>query len=483
MKGPLANFADRKRAGRWLLIGAKKTQPLAIMVITVVLLVAVVVVVAIVLIVLLLIVAVILLILVAAVILLVILLAIHCFALLSCCYGDSFVRSRQTIHGKKEDGFMLIRNGLVFTLESERPAEMDVQIRNGKITKAAPVIEPEQDETVFDARGMRVYPGFIDAHSHIGIAQEKETLQGDITNEGTNPITPCMRAIDAINPMDSAFHNAIASGITGVMVGPGSANPIGGQFAFIKTDGRCIDDMIVKAPAAIKIAFGENPMNNYGMNGNMPSTRMAIASLIREELFRAQQYFANEKDDSQKDYTLECYRELFDGRIPLKAHVHRADDIFTAIRIAKEFGLGLTLDHCTEGHLIPEEIAASGFPAIVGPSLASRSKNEVNNSDFKTAGILHHAGVTVALTTDHPVSRIQYLPLCAALAAKEGLGEEAALRAITVNAAKICGLEQRLGSLSVGKDADFALWDGSPLLVASRVRHTVINGKVVYAGQ
>ena len=234
---------------------------------------------------------------------------------------------------------MLIQNGLVFTMETEQPTEMDLLIKNGKIEKIASSITPGKNETVFNARGMRVYPGFIDAHSHIGIAQEKETIQGDITNEGTNPITPCMRAIDAINPMDSAFHNALAAGITGVMVGPGSANPIGGQFAFIKTHGRCIDDMIVKAPSAIKIAFGENPMTNYGTNGNMPSTRMAIASLIREELFQAQQYFANESSDSQKDFTLECYRDLFAGKIPLKAHVHRADDIFTAIRIAKEFDL------------------------------------------------------------------------------------------------------------------------------------------------
>lgn len=375
---------------------------------------------------------------------------------------------------------MLIRNGLVFTMETQQPAEVDVQIKNGKITKLAPSLSPETDEEVFDARGLRVYPGFIDAHSHIGIAQEKETLQGDVTNEGTNPITPCMRAIDAINPMDSAFHNAIASGITGVMVGPGSANPIGGQFAFIKTDGRRIDDMIVKAPAAIKIAFGENPMTNYGPNGNMPSTRMAIASLIREELCRAQQYFAAEKASQQKDYTLECYRDLFEGSIPLKAHVHRADDIFTAIRIAKEFDLGLTLDHCTEGHLIAAEIAQSGYPAIVGPTLASRSKDEVAQSDFKTPGILQKAGVLVALTTDHPVSRIQHLPLCAGLAAQEGWDEWHALRAITIDAARICRVEDRLGSLAPGKDADLVVWEGNPLEIKSSVKATFINGRQVW---
>jgi len=378
---------------------------------------------------------------------------------------------------------MLIQNGLVFTMESEHPFEADLLIKEGKIEKIGPSLITGKEETVFDAEGMRVYPGFIDAHSHIGIAQEKQTVQGDITNEGTNPITPCMRAIDAINPMDSAFHNAIAAGITGVMVGPGSANPIGGQFAFIKTDGRCLDDMIVKAPAAIKIAFGENPISNYGMNGNMPSTRMAIASLIREELFKAKQYFDDERNGRQKDFTMECYRDLFAGKIPLKAHVHRADDIFTAIRIAKEFGLGLTLDHCTEGHLIAEEIARSGYPAIVGPTLASRSKDEVAQSDFKTPGILQRAGVKVALTTDHPVSRIQHLRLCAGLAAQEGWDEWAALRAITIDAARICRVDGRLGSLVPGKDADIVIWDGNPLEIRADAKAVFIDGRQVWPRQ
>jgi imidazolonepropionase-like amidohydrolase len=219
-------------------------------------------------------------------------------------------------------------------------------------------------------------------------------------------------------------------------------------------------------------------MTNYGPNGNIPSTRMGIASLIREELFLARQYF--DAENCEPDFNMECYRELFAGKIPLKAHVHRTDDIFTAIRIAREFGLGLTLDHCTEGHLIAEEIAESGFPAIVGPSLASRTKDEVSLSDFKTPGILQKAGVPVALTTDHPVSRIQYLPLCAALAVKEGMDEYAALSAITIEAARICRLDHRLGSLKVGKDADLAIWDGDPLEIASSVRYTLVNGRVAW---
>lgn len=373
---------------------------------------------------------------------------------------------------------LLIQHGTLHTMEADDPIRADMLIRDGKIAKIAHTIYPEKNVEILNAEGLHIFPGFIDAHSHIGIAEEQTTAQTDSSNEGTKPVTPFIRAIDGINPMDSAFHNALAAGITGVMVGPGSSNPIGGQFAFIKTHGRCVDDMVVLAPAAIKLAFGENPMSTYGLSGTMPATRMGIASVIREELFRAQQYLQN--CDAQKDYRMECYRELFEGKIPLKAHVHRADDIFTAIRIAKEFGLGLTLDHCTEGHLIAEEIAASGFPAIVGPSLASRTKEEVAYSDFKTPGILHKMGVPVALTTDHPVSRIQYLPLCAALAAKEGLGEQAALRAITIEVAKICRVDHRLGSLQEGKDADVAIFDGNPLEISSSVCMTIINGQVVW---
>ncbi len=374
---------------------------------------------------------------------------------------------------------LLIQNGLVFTMETNEENYFDLLIDKGKIIRIAKKIIPTERMKVIDASGLRVYPGFIDAHSHIGISEEKKTSQGDKCNEGTNPITPSMRAIDAINPMDSAFHNALAAGITSVMVGPGSANPIGGQFAFIKTSGRRIDDMVVLAPSAIKFAFGENPMTNYGINGNIPSTRMGVASLIREELTRAKQYFSS-NSKSQKIFTMECYRDLFEGRIPMKAHVHRADDIFTAIRIAEEFGLSLTLDHCTEGHLIAEAIAESNYPAIVGPSLASRSKDEVSLLDFKTPGELQKAGVLVALTTDHPVSRIQYLPLCAALAVKEGMSKWGALRAITIDAARICRVENRVGSLKEGKDADIVIYDGDPLEISSSVKYTLVNGQIAW---
>lgn len=377
---------------------------------------------------------------------------------------------------------ILIKNGNIHTMAGKVLKKTDILIKEDKIFKIASNISlKNQKVEIIDATGYDIYPGFIDAHSHIGIAEEKVGEDGNDCNEATNPITPGLRAIDAINPMDSAFHSALAVGITTVMVGPGSSNVIGGQFACIKTDGRCIDDMIIKSPAAMKIAFGENPKKTYGNNGNTPITRMGIASMIREELQSAMDYYnlkSQGGDDFEIDYNYEPYLPLFSHEIPLKAHVHRLDDIFTAIRIANEFDLLLTLDHCTEGHLDAEKISLSGYPAIVGPSLASRSKLEVENADFKTPGILKKAGVCVAITTDHPVTRIQYLPLCAGLAAKEGLGKENALRAITIDAAAILGISDRVGSIEIGKDADLAIYEGDPLEISGKPVCTIISGKV-----
>jgi len=342
------------------------------------------------------------------------------------------------------------------------------------------------DDQTIDAQGAWVLPGLIDAHSHIGIFEEKKGQIGDNSNETTEPITPYIKAIDAINPMDSAFHNAVKTGVTSVMVGPGSSNVVGGQFAYIKTNGRCIDDMIVLEPAAMKVAFGENPKTNYGNNNQMPSSRMTIGAMLREELFEAKQYARSKKaaldhgDSFQEEFRKECWLPVLHKEIPLKAHVHRADDILTAIRIAKLYDLDMTLDHCTEGHFVVDEIKKSGFPAIVGPSLASRNKTEVQYLDFKTAGILHKAGIKVAITTDHPVTLIQCLPICAGIAAKEGLGMEEGLKAITINAAQICKVASRVGSLEVGKDADIAIFDGNPMEVFTNCLYTIINGQIVF---
>lgn len=383
---------------------------------------------------------------------------------------------------------ILIKNGRIITMAGKIYDPGYVLVKNGKIAEIGKDLEAssnEQLETI-DASGCWVMPGLIDAHCHIGITEEKKGFEGDDCNEMKDPITPYIRAIDAINPMDSAFHNAIGSGITSMMTGPGSSNVVGGQSAFIKADGRCIDDMAVLAPAAMKIGLGENPKNNYDELKMLPTTRMTIAAFLREEIYLAKEYLrkkdAAAKDGSNfdSDFRKECWIPVLRKEIPLKAHAHRADDILTAIRIAKEFDLNLTLDHCTEGHLIAEEIAASGFPAIVGPTLSSRSKIEIQNMDFKTLGILHSHGVKVAVCTDHPVSRIQYLPICAGYAVKEGLDMEEGLKAITINPAQICGVAHRVGSLEAGKDADIAIFDGNPMEVFTKTRFTIINGKIVY---
>ncbi|MBR0025797.1 MAG: amidohydrolase [Clostridia bacterium] len=364
-----------------------------------------------------------------------------------------------------------------------------VLMKDGKIAEVAEEIRPPEGCEVYDAKGGWVLPGLIEAHCHIGITEEKSGTAGDDCNEMMQPVTPHLRAIDAVDPMDGAFKTALGAGITGVMVGPGSSNVVGGQFAFLKTAGRNIDEMCVLAPAALKVAFGENPKNNYGGKGEIPSTRMTVAAELRRALFEARAYYekrcaaAQNGETFERDFLLESYVPLFEGKIPLKAHAHRADDILTAIRIAKEFGVGLTLDHCTEGHLIAEEIAQFGCPAIVGPSVASRNKIEVQLTDFKTCGVLHKAGVTVAITTDHPVSRIRYLALCAGLAARDGLGVEEGLRAITVNAARICGVADRVGSLCPGKDADVAVFTGNPMDVFTKTLLTVIDGEAVYRAE
>ncbi len=380
---------------------------------------------------------------------------------------------------------MLIKNGKIVSMTGKIYEKGCLLIKRSKIAKIDNYIDDEKndDGLVIDAKGGWVMPGLIDAHCHIGIQEEGMGMEGNDTNEINKPITPYIKAVDAVNPMDSAFHNAIKTGITAVMTGPGSSNVVGGQFVFMKTQGRCIDNMVLKEPAAMKIALGENPKKNYGDNNMMPSTRMSIGAMLRRELCEARQYCEAKKkpdDGFKQEYDLESWLPVFSGEIPLKAHVHRADDILTAIRIAKEFGLRMTLDHCTEGHLIADEIKESGFPAILGPSLSSRNKIEIKYMDFKTAGVLHRAGVKVAIMTDHPVSLIQCLPVCAGLAAREGLGLDEALKAITINAAQICGAADRVGSLEAGKDADIAIFDGNPLEVFTRCLYTIVNGDIVY---
>jgi imidazolonepropionase-like amidohydrolase len=363
-----------------------------------------------------------------------------------------------------------------------------ILIEDRKIKRLAEQIgvDENSDGIVIDAKGNWVMPGLIESHCHIGISGEKTGQEGVDCNETMEPVTPFLKAIDAVNPMDPAFHYAIKAGITSVMVGPGSANVIGGQFLFMKTNGRRIDDMVVLEPAAMKIAFGENPKKTYSGKNVIPSTRMSIASMLKQELTKAKKYYLDKQAsiqtgrDFEEDYALECWIPVFKKEIPLKAHAHRADDIITAIRIAKMFDLDMTLDHCTEGHLIADVIRDSGFPVIVGPNLASRNKSEVQYMDFKTAGVLQRAGVKVVIMTDHPVSMIQCLPLCAGLTAKSGLGIEEGLKSITIRAAEICRTASRVGSLEEGKDADIAIFDGNPMETFTNCLYTIIDGEVVY---
>lgn len=379
---------------------------------------------------------------------------------------------------------LAIVHGRVLTMAEKGKQVVEqgtVLVNDGKIEK---ILEKEDhipaEYRFIDAKGCFVLPGFVEAHCHMGITEEKKGMEGDDCNESVNPVTPSLRAIDAINPMDDAFHNAVRAGITAAMIGPGSSNVVGGQFVVLNNEGRCIDDMILRFPAALKVAFGENPKVNYSGMGKSPSTRMAIADMLRKELLDAKQYLKNHKKNEDRKLQYEAYRAVFDKKIPLKAHVHRADDILTAIRIAKEFDLDMTLDHCSEGHLIVDEIKNAGFPAIVGPDLASRNKIEVQNMAFKTAGVLSKAGVLTAITTDHPVSIIQTLPLCAALAAKEGMEMEEALKAITINAAKICRVDDRIGSLEPGKQADIVIFDRHPFDIFAKTMCVLIKGRLVH---
>ncbi|MBQ1275373.1 MAG: amidohydrolase [Cellulosilyticum sp.] len=378
----------------------------------------------------------------------------------------------------------LIKNGKILTMAGKSYKKGSILIDGSKIKQIAEVIEETPDMEVIDVNGAWVMPGIIEAHCHVGITEEKKGIEGDDCNEMTNPITPFVRAIDGINTMDVAFDDAVRAGITSIMVGPGSANVVGGQFVFMKTKGRVIDELIVKHPAAMKVAFGENPKREYGGQQKMPCTRMAIAALLREEIFKAKQYLKKKEEhakDFELDFRLEPWIPVLKKEIPLKAHLHRADDILTAIRIAKEFDLDMTLDHCSEGYLIPEEVARSGYPAIVGPALTTRNKIEVQNVSFKTPGIIAKEGTKIAITTDHPVTPIQYLPKCAGFAVRDGLSLEEGLKAITINAAEICGVADRVGSLEVGKDADIAIFDDNPMQTLTHTLYTFINGEVAYS--
>lgn len=372
---------------------------------------------------------------------------------------------------------MYLKNGKYLNKDGKWVQNPGILIKDGKIAK----IGADFDEDIIDCTGKLIFPGFVEAHCHTGLDEQDIGAIGQGYNESGDPIEADCRGIDGINPFETGVNDALMGGVTTMNTGPGSANVIGGTFCCMKTYGTCVDEMVIKRDSAMKIAFGENPMRFYGgFQKKSPYTRMKIAALLRNYIYKAIEY-KNDKDH-KFDLGLEAFQKVINKEIPLKAHCHRADDIATAIRIAKEFDLNLTLDHVTEGHKIVDLIKDSGYSCIVGPSFGGRSKVELKDKSYETAGILANAGVKVAIMTDSTVIPLQNLPMCAMLAYQNGMKKEDAYKAITINAAEIIGVEDRVGSIEVDKDADFAIFNSDFMEKAdARCVMTIVDGVVRYS--
>ena len=377
---------------------------------------------------------------------------------------------------------LLIQNAHIKTMAGADIPNGCLLIEDGKIAAVAPEIDAPVGAKVIDAQGRLLTPGCVEAHCHIGLDNQAMRWEGMDYNEIVDPLTPQLRAIDSINPQDEAFGLALRGGVTTACTGPGS-----GTFAILKLAGKRVDKMVLRSPAAMKCAFGENPKGCYGQGKKQsPMTRMAVAGLLRELLMRTIRY----RDDKAAgknpplDVKLEAMLPVVNREIPIKCHAHRADDILTAVRIAREFDLKLTLDHCTDGEIIADELAEEGYPVFVGPSLGGKSKVELRNKSFTTAGVLYRAGLTVSIITDAPVIPLQHLPLAAGLAAAAGLPMEEAWRAITINPAQSLGISDHVGSLEPGKDADLVLWTADPLTtIGGEAYMTIVNGEIVYQAE
>lgn len=382
---------------------------------------------------------------------------------------------------------MLIVNAKIYTMENKVIENGFIYVSSGVIRKVDEMKNLSFcDSETIDLQRNCIYPGFIDAHTHLGIFEDSLSFEGDDTNEDNDPITPHLRAIDAVNPMDRGFKDALKAGITTVVTGPGSANPIAGQLIAMKTYGNRVDDMVVKSPVAMKFSLGENPKTVYRDKDQSPGTRMATAALIREQLYKAKIYFENKRkaETSNGDYDLPEYDAKCEALIPLlnksiqaHFHVHRADDIFTAIRISKEFGLDLVVVHGTEGHIITDHLRAENVPILSGPFLTGRTKPELKNLNSKNPGILSRNNIKTAIITDHPETPIELLTVCAAVAVREGMSQEDALKAITINAARACRIDDKVGSIKVGKDADFVVFKSNPLNIFLKPLMIFCKGK------
>jgi imidazolonepropionase-like amidohydrolase len=383
-----------------------------------------------------------------------------------------------------------ITGGRVVPIEGEPIEGGTVLITDGKIAAiGGPDFVPPPGSEQVSAKGKWVLPGLIDAHTHLGAREEGEGWAGTDTNELTGPVQAHVRVLDAINPADEGFRDAIAGGVLTAGVTPGSGNPIGGQTVAIRCWGQTVDDMVLRSPAGMKSALGENPKRGGGERRVNPSSRLGTAATIRAALTEAAAFLAREDQKSSEERTgatgvrdlkLEALARVLRREIPWRQHCHRADDIATALRLAAEFGYDLVIDHGTEGYLIANKIAAAGVPVVTGPLITSRSKVELRNRTLANPGLLAAAGVTVSIATDHPVVPVHLLIVQAALAVKEGLDPGTALRAVTINPARVLRIDDRLGSLAPGKDADLVIWSGDPLDVMSRAEVAYIGGREVY---
>lgn len=384
----------------------------------------------------------------------------------------------------QQTGSVAIVGGYVVPVEGNPIPGGTVLVTDGVITAVGEQVEVGPDVAVVDATGKWVLPGFVDAHAHLGVWEEGEGWAGADVNEMTDPNGARLRALDAINPADQGFKDALAGGVTCCVIKPGSGNPIGGQTVAVKTWGRMVDEMVVKSPASVKSALGENPKRVYGDKGKLPSTRLGVTAVIRDALMKAQDYVARRDaagdEPFDRDPSSEVLARVLSGELPWCQHTHRADDIATAIRLADEFGYRLVINHATEAYLLADVLAERDIPCIVGPLFHTRSKVEVRNRSLATAGKLANAGVLVALTTDHPVVAIDFLVHQASFAVREGMSREDALRSITLNPAAILGFAERVGSLTPGKDGDVVVWSGDPLDVLQRAERVFVAGHQVY---